>query len=103
MDFTEENSFDTVYVMERQMPVEKILAGMKKIFADPSCGAVFRIKGFMQEKNGSWIEVNATRHELKKQPIKEGQEILIVIGEDLKEDKIRECLEDKCTEGAENE
>ena len=43
------------------------------------------------------------RHELKKQPIKEGQEILIVIGEDLKEDKIRECLEDKCTEGAENE
>ena len=30
MDFTEENSFDTVYVMERQMPVEKILAGMKK-------------------------------------------------------------------------
>ena len=26
-----------------------------------------------------------------------------VIGEDLKEDKIRECLEDKCTEGAENE
>lgn len=53
MDFTEENSFDTVYVMERQMPVEKILAGMKKIFADPSCGAVFRIKGFMQEENGS--------------------------------------------------
>ena len=36
-------------------------------------------------------------------PIKEGQEILIVIGENLKEDKICECLEDKCTEGAENE
>ena len=92
MDFTEENSFDTVYVMERQMPVEKILAGMKKIFADPSCGAVFRIKGFMQEENGSWIEVNATRHELKKQPIKEGQEILIVIGEGLQEAAIRKYL-----------
>ena len=92
MDFTEENSFDTVYVMERQMPVEKILAGMKKIFADPSCGAVFRIKGFMQEENGSWIEGNATRHELKKQPIKEGQEILIVIGEGLQEAAIRKYL-----------
>lgn len=92
MDFTEENSFDTVYVMERQMPVEKILAGMKKIFVDPSCGAVFRIKGFMQEENGSWIEVNATRHELKKQPIKEGQEILIVIGEGLQEAAIRKYL-----------
>ena len=92
MDFTEENSFDTVYVMECQMPVEKILAGMKKIFADPSCGAVFRIKGFMQEENGSWIEVNATRHELKRQPIKEGQEILIVIGEGLQEAAIRKYL-----------
>lgn len=92
MDLTEENSFDTVYVMERKMTVEEILAGMKKIFADPSCGEVFRIKGFMQEENGSWIEVNATRHELQKQPIKEGQEILIVIGEGLQEEKIRQYL-----------
>ena len=92
MDLTEENSFDTVYVMERKMTVEEILAGMKKIFADPSCGEVFRIKGFMQEENGSWIEVNATRHELQKQPIKEGQEILIVIGERLQEEKIRQYL-----------
>mgnify|MGYP000317395830 CR=1 FL=1 len=61
MDFTEENSFDTVYVMETSDAGGEILAGMKKIFADPSCGAVFRIKGFMQEENGSWIEVNATR------------------------------------------
>ena len=92
MDLTEENSFDTVYVMERKMTVEEILAGMNKIFADPSCGEVFRIKGFMQEENGSWIEVNATRHELQKQPIKEGQEILIVIGERLQEEKIRQYL-----------
>ena len=92
MDLIEENSFDTVYVMERKMTVEEILAGMNKIFADPSCGEVFRIKGFMQEENGSWIEVNATRHELQKQPIKEGQEILIVIGERLQEEKIRQYL-----------
>ena len=46
----------------------------------------------MQEENGSWIEVNATRHELQKQPIKEGQEILIVIGERLQEEKIRQYL-----------
>ena len=46
----------------------------------------------MLEENGSWIEVNATRHELKKQPIKEGQEILIVIGEGLQEAAIRKYL-----------
>ena len=34
-----------------QMTVEEILAGMKKIFADPSCGEVFRIKGFLKKWN----------------------------------------------------
>ena len=66
-------------------------------------GRVFRVKGFMKNQSGDWMELNATTQKMTVNPIKEGQEILIVIGEDLKEDKIRECLEDKCTEGAENE
>ena len=66
-------------------------------------GRVFRVKGFMKNQSGGWMELNATTQKMTVNPIKEGQEILIVIGEDLKEDKIRECLEDKYTEGAENE
>lgn len=92
MDLSEENSFDTLYLMERKMTTGEILDGMQKVFADPDCGEVFRIKGFMQEESGGWIQVNATRQELQKQPIKEGQEILIVIGEKLKEDVIRKYL-----------
>lgn len=92
MDLLEENSFDTLYLMERKMTTGEILDGMQKVFADPDCGEVFRIKGFMQEESGGWIQVNATRQELQKQPIKEGQEILIVIGEKLKEDVIRKYL-----------
>ena len=66
-------------------------------------GRVFRVKGFMKNQSGDWMELNTTTQKMTVNPIKEGQEILIVIGEDLKEDKVRECLEDKCTEGAENE
>ena len=64
---------------------------------------MFRVKGFMKNQSGDWMELNATTQKMTVNPIKEGQEILIVIGEDLKEDKVRECLEDECTEGAENE
>ena len=60
-----ENSFDTVYVMERKMTVEEILAGMKKIFADPSCGKSSGSKDLCRKKTAAGLEVNATRHELQ--------------------------------------
>lgn len=44
-----------------------------------------------------------TTQKMTVNPIKEGQEILIVIGEDLKEDKIRECLENNALREQENE
>ena len=66
-------------------------------------GKVFRVKGFMKNESGDWMELNATTQKMTVNPIKEGQEILIVIGEDLKEEKICEFWEDKCTEGVENE
>ncbi len=49
---------------------------------------VFRIKGFMQLSNNEWIELNATYHDIIIKLIKVGQEIIIVIGQGLKEKNI---------------
>ncbi len=46
-------------------------------------------------------EFNATRKNISIQPVKEGQEVLIMIGAGLKQEKIEECLERHCTEGFE--
>lgn len=115
---TEKDGFQTLYFMNLNRTEEELVPAVKKLFGKRGCtddsekennknlndiGRVFRVKGFMKNQSGDWMELNATMQKMTVNPIKEGQEILIVIGEDLKEDKIRECLEDKCTEGAENE
>lgn len=115
---TEKDGFQTLYFMNLNRTEEELVPAVEKLFGKRGCtddsekennknlndiGRVFRVKGFMKNQSGDWMELNATTQKMTVNPIKEGQEILIVIGEDLKEDKIRECLEDKCTEGAENE
>ena len=47
----------------------------------------------MKNVKEQWIELNATQKNLVISPIKMGQEIIIVIGEQLVEDAIRSCLE----------
>ena len=115
---TEKDGFQTLYFMNLNRTEEELVPAVEKLFGKCGCtddsekennknlndiGKVFRVKGFMKNQSGDWMELNATTQKMTVNLIKEGQEILIVIGEDLKEDKIRECLEDKCTEGAENE
>ena len=56
---------------------------------DDTCGKIFRIKGFIQISEDKWIELNATHHDITINPIKSGQEIIIVIGENLVEEKIK--------------
>lgn len=58
----------------------------------PACGSVFRIKGFQKLEDGTWIELNATRQTTEIHPIKEGQEVLIVIGEGLVKEEIEKRI-----------
>ena len=60
---------------------------------DPDCGGIFRVKGFVKDDTGSWMQLNATGHEISMKPIRDGQEVMIVIGEQLKENRIRKYLE----------
>ena len=60
---------------------------------DSDCGSIFRVKGFVKDDTGSWMQLNATGHEISMKPIRDGQEVMIVIGEQLKEDRIRKYLE----------
>ena len=42
----------------------------------------------MQDENEKWIELNATQYEIQMNPVGEGQNVLIVIGEGLEEDAL---------------
>lgn len=84
--------FQTLFFMDEKPDAAKAQNAVRKIFEDPSCGDVFRIKGFVQDK-GAWSELNATHHDITIRPIGAGQDVLIVIGERLNEEKIRAYFE----------
>lgn len=92
-DVSQESGFESLYFMDVKLDAETLKTQVKKILEDAFCGKVFRIKGFSQNQDGSWIELNATQDELCISPIPQGQEIQIVIGEHLNEEKIRSYWE----------
>ena len=105
-EFEAEDAFTSLYFMNVKMTEKELQEAAKKILSDSACGHVFRMKGFMRvddgessekadqtQKNGQhWIELNATKNEITIRPLHIGQEVLIVIGEGLQEEKIRVYL-----------
>lgn len=84
--------FQTLFFMDEKIAVSKAKHAAKKIFEDPACGGALRIKGFLQDGE-NWLELNATQHAISLKPIGAGQDVLIIIGEKLNEEKIRYYLE----------
>lgn len=105
-EFEAEDAFTSLYFMNVKMAEKELREAAEKILSDPACGHVFRMKGFMrvddgeisekadqtQENRQHWIELNATKNEITIRPLHVGQEVLIVIGEGLQEDKIKSYL-----------
>lgn len=88
MDLEEHSGFESQYFMNVPMTAEQLQRVAKEILEDSSCGAVFRIKGFIKAEDNSWIQLNATHNGVRMEPIQEGQEVIIVIGEHLQRDRI---------------
>ena len=107
-EFEAEDAFTSLYFMNVKMTEKELREAAEKILSDPECGRVFRMKGFMRvdsdSEDGSgksaqtdseeqqWIELNATKNEVTIRPLHVGQEVLIVIGEELQEEKIKSYL-----------
>lgn len=83
--------YSSVYFMNTDTSSEKAKAICKTLFSDRRLGNIFRVKGFLKE-NGEWLELNATEKQFLLKPIKNGQDIIIAIGERLNEEKIKEIF-----------
>lgn len=90
----DDEGFQSEYFMNVKITKDKLCVAVKNIMEDESCGKVFRIKGFVKLQDGNniekdnWIELNATHNEIRIQPISKGQEVIIVIGEELNKEAI---------------
>lgn len=89
-----QEAYTSLYFMNNHLSQNDLSARVSDIFHDASCGHVFRIKGFICE-NEQWYELNATNQHISLQPISLGQDVLIVIGENLNKDHIQTYLNKK--------
>ena len=97
-DMGEKPPFDSLFFMKLPVTEHGLRQAVSRIFQDPDCGRVFRLKGFLKNDAAGdgkerWSELNATPHETVIRPIGEGQEILIAIGEGLNRERIEKHLQ----------
>ena len=87
------NDYSTEYFLEVPFTRARIKKVTEELMENTEkFGKVFRVKGFFIE-DGIWYEVNATRKDFYLEEIPVGQEVMIVIGEDLVRDAVRELVE----------
>ena len=90
----EDGEYNSLFFFHVRMPLTRLKDTIVKIFGDETCGNVFRIKGYVPETCG-WLEVNATRQEISVKDSVVGQEVFIVIGENLDEHAIARYWENR--------
>ena len=91
LHFDEHEAFASLCFLEQKLTLEQLQSAAGRLFADPACGRVLRVKGFAPAADG-WLELNATAAGQTLAPIPQGQDVLIVIGEGLNKAAIEQQL-----------
>ena len=82
-----DNKYDSIYFLDKPFNKDIILKIKDELFKDSSYGNIARIKGFVKE-NDIWYRINITKNESDFSQISNGQNVLIIIGENLNNDLI---------------
>ena len=88
---TDDSGYKTVYFLELPLSKDNLESKISTLMTDSTFGDVLRAKGFFKEQD-SWYQFNATRNEFELTEMPVGQEVFIVIGENLSEAKIKEFM-----------
>ena len=98
LHFDEHEAFSSLCFLEQHLTLQQLQAAADHLFADAACGHVLRVKGFAPDQQGTtgWLELNATAAGRTLEPIPQGQDVLIVIGEGLDkaaiEARLKACI-----------
>ena len=75
--------YNALFYFHVRTDISDLQSTIRDIFEDEAAGNIIRLKGFIRDDNGGWLEVNATKWKVDISPISTGQELFIVIGEGL--------------------
>ena len=86
-----DGAYRSLYFLNQPLTADEAREKAQKLLGNPACGNIFRVKGFVND--GGWMQLNATKKSLSLTPIAQGQEVIIAIGEELNEERIRDIVE----------
>lgn len=90
--FDHRMAFNSLFFMNPELTPEQLETVLPTVFQNTQCGTILRIKGYLPMPEGGWLQINATAHNTVMTPVAMGQAVLIVIGQELKEEIIRPFL-----------
>jgi len=90
--FVEDKTFDSIYYLDKPISLKELEAKANIVFNNKEYGDIKRIKGFIKENN-IWYRINITKEQKDISEINSGQNVFIVIGENLNKDKLNEIFE----------
>ena len=83
-----ESGYGTLFYFGTRMEEEEVRRKVEETFADPACGNVIRVKGFVRTGEDTRVQINATRGGIEIEPTIFANEVLIVTGEKLDRSRI---------------
>ena len=84
----QESGYGTLFYFGTRMEEEEVRRKVEETFADPACGNVIRVKGFVRTGEDTRVQINATRGGIEIEPTIFANEVLIVTGEKLDRSRI---------------
>lgn len=90
--FTHSDFFRSTALFAHAKNLEDLKCRLESAFTSPSCGRIYRIKGFLQLDDGSWTEVNCTPETCSINPCAPQEEVMVVIGQQLRDKELKEIL-----------
>ncbi|MBQ3928508.1 MAG: GTP-binding protein [Clostridia bacterium] len=89
--YTADSVYRSLYFMNLSLTPKALYQKIEVLFANHHYGKIYRVKGFIKD-NKQWLELNAVNGSICFTPIQNGQEVFIVIGENLNKESINELL-----------
>lgn len=90
--FVNDKTFDSIYFLDKGFNLNIIEEIANTIYNDNSYGNIVRLKGFIHD-NDKWYRINITKNEKDISLIENGQDVFIIIGEEINMDKINALIE----------
>jgi G3E family GTPase len=86
---TDDAAYKTLYFLELPMKKDGLKDKIDTLMSDPAFGKIFRAKGFFKEDD-QWYQFNATKEDFEFTQMPVGQQVFIIIGEEINEAKVKE-------------